>query len=225
MPKDEEPKTEKSKCGAKAKSSKGSCSLPAGWGTDHAGKGRCKYHGGCSTGPRDPAKMRGNKNALKTGERESIFLSTLDEEERQDYEKVDTSPAAQIDEQLRLITIREKRMMQRIADLKAAGEFTIVETEVTWDNTPSDYWQGGKKRYTRDLNKSTRYKETGTLGQIQQIEDALTRVQGQKAKLIALKQQQQLLEPPKEKVDVAPYVAALTAKAGEVWAGHEPEEE
>ena len=26
------------------------CSKPAGWGTDHAGKGRCKLHGGCATG-------------------------------------------------------------------------------------------------------------------------------------------------------------------------------
>lgn len=29
------------------------CQKPAGWGTDHLGTGRCKYHGGCSTGPRN----------------------------------------------------------------------------------------------------------------------------------------------------------------------------
>ena len=28
------------------------CQLPAGWGTDHPGKGRCKLHGGMSTGPK-----------------------------------------------------------------------------------------------------------------------------------------------------------------------------
>ena len=27
------------------------CSRPAGWGTDHAGRGRCKLHGGCAGRP------------------------------------------------------------------------------------------------------------------------------------------------------------------------------
>jgi len=28
----------------------GTCELPAGWGTDHTGSGRCKHHGGASSG-------------------------------------------------------------------------------------------------------------------------------------------------------------------------------
>lgn len=32
-------------CGARTRSG-GSCGRPAGWGTDHAGSGRCKLHGG-----------------------------------------------------------------------------------------------------------------------------------------------------------------------------------
>ena len=28
------------------------CKKSAGWGTDHVGKGRCKLHGGCCTGPK-----------------------------------------------------------------------------------------------------------------------------------------------------------------------------
>lgn len=28
------------------------CKKPAGWGTNHQGKGRCKLHGGCCTGPK-----------------------------------------------------------------------------------------------------------------------------------------------------------------------------
>uniref|UniRef100_A0A6M3IR30 Uncharacterized protein n=1 Tax=viral metagenome TaxID=1070528 RepID=A0A6M3IR30_9ZZZZ len=28
------------------------CRKSAGWGTDHVGSGRCKLHGGCSTGPK-----------------------------------------------------------------------------------------------------------------------------------------------------------------------------
>jgi len=36
------------KCGGKKKQGDGTCTQPAGWGTPHAGTGRCKLHGGCS---------------------------------------------------------------------------------------------------------------------------------------------------------------------------------
>jgi hypothetical protein len=35
-------------CGAKKRQGEGTCTRPAGWGTDHAGYGPCKLHGGCS---------------------------------------------------------------------------------------------------------------------------------------------------------------------------------
>jgi len=36
------------KCGGKKKQGGGTCTQPAGWGTPHAGSGRCKLHGGCA---------------------------------------------------------------------------------------------------------------------------------------------------------------------------------
>jgi len=33
-------------CGAKKRQGEGNCTRPAGWGTDHAGSGTCKLHGG-----------------------------------------------------------------------------------------------------------------------------------------------------------------------------------
>ena len=33
-------------CGAKKRQGEGCCTRPAGWGTDHAGEGSCKLHGG-----------------------------------------------------------------------------------------------------------------------------------------------------------------------------------
>lgn len=48
-------------CGAKTRSGN-PCKKPAGWGTDHVGDGRCKLHGGASTGP-----PKRNKNAEKHG--------------------------------------------------------------------------------------------------------------------------------------------------------------
>ena len=38
--------SENKRCGAKHRNREGICGLPAGWGTDHVGEGRCKHHGG-----------------------------------------------------------------------------------------------------------------------------------------------------------------------------------
>lgn len=35
-------------CGGKLHQGDGTCTQPPGWGTDHAGGGRCKLHGGCA---------------------------------------------------------------------------------------------------------------------------------------------------------------------------------
>lgn len=40
-------------CGAKRHNTDETCRKPAGWGTDHNGRGRCKYHGGATpSGPK-----------------------------------------------------------------------------------------------------------------------------------------------------------------------------
>src|SRR3989304_4234048 len=41
-------------CGAKGRQTGKPCVNPAGFGSEHVGWGRCKYHGGCSTGPKTP---------------------------------------------------------------------------------------------------------------------------------------------------------------------------
>lgn len=56
---------DKKYCGAKTRAGT-PCRRPAGWGTDHVGEGRCKLHGGKSTGA-PPEKMKGNQNAKKHG--------------------------------------------------------------------------------------------------------------------------------------------------------------
>jgi hypothetical protein len=44
-------------CGAITRSGRPCRNIP------FADNGRCKFHGGLSTGPRDPSKLKGNKNA------------------------------------------------------------------------------------------------------------------------------------------------------------------
>jgi len=44
------------------------CELSPGWGTDHTGEGRCKFHGGCGGDVGDPGGApEGNGNAEKHG--------------------------------------------------------------------------------------------------------------------------------------------------------------
>ncbi|TEB06130.1 hypothetical protein Psch_03172 [Pelotomaculum schinkii] len=70
--------------------------------------------GGCAGSGAPPA----NKNALKTGEHEAIWKDMLDEDELDLYEQIETDPLAQIVDTIRLLSLRERRMVQRIQKLK-----------------------------------------------------------------------------------------------------------
>ncbi|WP_232436874.1 phage terminase small subunit-related protein [Paenibacillus senegalimassiliensis] len=59
----------------------------------------------------------GNKKAVTTGEYESIWMDALEEDEQELVDQIDTDPVQQADEAIRLLTIRERRMLQRISKL------------------------------------------------------------------------------------------------------------
>lgn len=172
-------------CGAKTRSG-GRCKKPAGWGTKHPGSGRCRLHGGCSTGP-----PKGSKNALTTGEYESIIASALDDDdERILYAQVRTDKLIQLDEEIRLLTIRERRMLRRITYLReiaAAGDKVPKgATDPELGMVPIEAEQSG--RVGSDRVHMIVRSETA-IEVIQRIEQALTRVQMVKVRLIALKHQ------------------------------------
>ncbi|WP_197259891.1 HGGxSTG domain-containing protein [Paenibacillus dendritiformis] len=98
---------EKKLCGAKTRNGE-PCKKAA------LANGRCRLHGGKSTGPKDRTKLKGNKNALKHGLYETIWLDTLTDEERQLYARVSTDPTAQVENEFKLSDIRIRRMLQRI---------------------------------------------------------------------------------------------------------------
>ena len=60
--------------------------------------------------------MPGNKNAVTTGEYETIWFDCLTEEEQLLYDKIDTSTLAQVEVAIKFFTFRERRMMERIRD-------------------------------------------------------------------------------------------------------------
>jgi len=79
-------------------------------------------HGGSSTGP-----SKGSKNALKTGEYESVFLDALTDEERAIFEKVDTDKQRSLDEQMRLSAVRIHRMLKRLNEKDDEGKMYMED--------------------------------------------------------------------------------------------------
>lgn len=66
-------------CGATKRDGSGEeCRLPAGWGTDHTGEGRCKHHGGASDGAPE-----GNDNSVTHGAFREHFRADLTDAERE----------------------------------------------------------------------------------------------------------------------------------------------
>ena len=109
-------------CGAKTR--KGTpCLRPAGWGTNHPGIGRCKLHGGSSTGPKD---QRNNKNAVKTGEYETIWFDTLDEEEKELFHQINLDKIKQLDNEIKLTEIRERRIWFPNVDFPCVSLHKVV---------------------------------------------------------------------------------------------------
>lgn len=213
-------------CGAKRRQGQGACKRPAGWGTDHPGRDRCKLHGG------NNGAKPGNKNALKSGRYEGIFADALDDEERDLFEAAGKAEKlALIEEEIALTSIRERRMLKRIASLKdAPGGLTLVErsVEVTTPGAadlpserqlaemdPDDADEAAGVDAEGPVTK-TKEKRAGTLGQIQSIEQDLTAVQTHKARLIKLKHDIETQgggESAKGSLDELARVIAESAKA------------
>lgn len=165
-------------------------------------------------GNRFASAPRGNKNALKTGEHETIFADTLDDEELELYGGISTDTLRQAEEEVKLLTIRERRMLKRIANLQAAADRDGMTTvEITHE-------QGENSKGEIDVESR---KRTGVLGQIQSIEEALTRVQERKRSALELLHKVRTGNGP-GMPDINAYLLALNAKAGEVWAGEDPED-
>lgn len=114
-----------------------------------------------------------NKNAVKTGEFETLFFDTLEEDEKKLVHMIELDKQQLLLQEIQLLTVRERRMLKRIEDIKQAA------AEQTESKAPG---MTAVKFKSSTEEGSTEY--TGALGQIQSIEDALTRVQARKQKAI-----------------------------------------
>ena len=138
------------------------------------GNKNAEGHGG--TGPPQ------NKNAVKTGEFETLFFDTLNPEEKQLAALIQPDKEQLLLQEIRLLTVREHRMLKRIESLRQLEEREPAESD--GENIPpgmsvTEYSSGIEKGKPTELKKYE-----GILGQIQAIEDALTRVQARQQKAI-----------------------------------------
>ena len=95
-----------SACGARTRAGT-PCQLPAGWGTDHPGSGRCKLHGGASPGP-----PKGNRNAVKHGLYENVVRERLTPEEQALFDAVPTD--ADLTQELRILRFKLLRLLEPV---------------------------------------------------------------------------------------------------------------
>ncbi len=116
----------------------------------------------------------GNKNALKTGEFETLLFDTLEEDEKLLAGLIQPDKQILLLQEIRLLTIRERRMLKRIEAICQSAEYT-EDGKLVEGFTAVSRKTGLEKDKLTDL---TEYR--GKLGQIQAVEDALTRVQARK---------------------------------------------
>lgn len=152
------------------------------------------------------AKKVGNKNALKHGRYEAIMLETLDPTERELFDLARAQPTLEsLQKQIGLTEVRLRRMMRRIADLKAIEPgLSVVETNTESLELGADEQREISDKILSQLDpddvdaltgsgekavsiQKVKEKRTGTLGQIQAIEAEVTNVQAGLRQLLRLK--------------------------------------
>lgn len=152
-----------------------SISTVKSWASRHWKKKSCnpkvkvatKKKKGAPIGNKNATGPPGNKHAVSTGEFESIFFDTLEDDELNLIKSIEIEKRKLLEQEIQLLTVRERRMLKRI-DLLKEKDMTIVSLK-----------SGIEKGMDTELNEYE-----GTLDQIQSIEGALTRVQDKKQRAI-----------------------------------------
>lgn len=125
-------------------------------------------------GGRAPLK---NKNAVITGEYESIYKDVLDDEEIELFNEYSVkNKVKELENELKLLIIRERRMLKRIADLNSTGKDLTINSITRNKSSTTEY--GG------NVSESSSTYAESTIEKVQRIEEALTRIQEAKRRCI-----------------------------------------
>lgn len=158
----------------------------------------------------------GNKNALKTGEHETIFFDVLSEEEREIYSQVVDDPLVVLSEEIRLLKVRQYRMLKRINDAEAGLNQEEIERLQQLRKVKEPVNRNGKViEIKREMLKDVQVtrKTFRKLDDIMAIEDALTRVSNQLQKAIKQLNEAMLREQKSDLLDAQ--IANLRARVKE----------
>ncbi|EPI2195077.1 phage terminase small subunit [Enterococcus faecalis] len=131
----------------------------------------------------------GNKNALKTGEYETIFYDTLSEEEREIYSSMNDDPSLVLLEEIRLLKLRQFRMMKRIQKAEAGLNDEEVDRlqQLRKIKTPIEK-DGRKLEIKREVMQDVQItrKTYRKIDNILSLEEALTRISNNLTKTIKI---------------------------------------
>lgn len=129
-----------------------------------------------------------NKNAVKTGEFESIYLDLLSDDEKYIY-SADFSLSERLEQDIQELTMRKYRMMKRIKN--AESGLDLVESEKLYElrgrKQYVDSIKGGKKisiEVPQVTMTEMKEKSIRKIEDILRIEDALTRISNQLTRTI-----------------------------------------
>lgn len=120
-------------CGATAKQSKKPCKRPAGWGTDHPGEGRCKLHGGSSTGPKTAqGRLKVALTHTKHGKYSKLLQNSMDKSKH--YREIAESllPEFELDPEAAATQVRIDTLIKLMARMQY-----LTYQDVPLDNVSS----------------------------------------------------------------------------------------
>jgi hypothetical protein len=151
-------------CGAKTRSGT-PCQLPAGWGTDHPGEGRCKLHGGCSPGP-----PKGNKNALKHGVYETVIRDRLSPEEQAVFDSVPTDDG--LAQEIRILRFKLLRLLEpvereTVIGTKTGAEVVTLKVDEVTKAYAIEKLVDGIRKIVKDMKDTAQ--DDGSLAQLAEV--------------------------------------------------------
>ena len=146
---------------------------------------------------------------------ETIFLDTLEDEEMELLELIDTTPLVQLEEQLRMLTLQERRHMKRVKLLEEGltDHERKIKEELTQrkDLVPYTSPKSGKQMQVPVLTEGMKVTEittviTSKLDKILKQEEALVKTRDKKLRVINLianmKQEEEKLKIARERLEL-----------------------
>lgn len=193
-----------------------------GRGAPKGNKNAAGNKGGAPLGNQNAKGNRGgtggpyrNKKALKHGMYETIFMDALEPDEQELLDQIDTTPLVQLEEQLRLLTLQERRHMRRVKLLEQglSDEERKVKEELMQrkDMVPYVSPKSGKQIQVPVQTEGLKVTEittvvTSKLDKILKQEEALVKTRDKKLRVINsianLKQEEEKLAIARERLEL-----------------------